>query len=355
MADIDHADGENGQQSSLMADIDQTDGEKELVVVAGGALAAPYVAQSKKRKRTAIYENEPGLHAFARACFGRLRAPLPRIALPAPLDARTAAGEAVAAAVARGGDSRGPLRPVNETYTLDEVVDRVLQGPSARFDVEAVGACALPTGGATLLADVSRWAALLPRTREYTCIVADPPWPSRSAARRGAYDTARDAWRAPLRKLPVGRLAASSGAVVAVWVTNDRKVADWVSKTLFRAWGVRHVGTWYWLKCASDGSPVLPVDEHAERKPWEPLVVGVVNAAGAVEGGASWLRRVPVRRAVASVPGPHSAKPRLDAALAPCFRAGAPPFRGLELFGRGAFAGWTVAGDQALPLAGADA
>ena len=57
-----------------MADIDITDGENELVVVAGGTLAAPYVAQSKKRKRTAIYENEPGLHAFARACFGRLRA-----------------------------------------------------------------------------------------------------------------------------------------------------------------------------------------------------------------------------------------------------------------------------------------
>jgi N6-adenosine-specific RNA methylase IME4 len=174
--------------------------------------------------------------------------------------------------------------------------------------------------------------------------------------RRGAYDTARDAWRAPLRKLPVASLAAASGAVVAVWVTNDRKVADWVSKTLFRAWGVQHVGTWYWLKCASDGSPVLPLDEHAERKPWEPLVVGVVNAAGAVDGdawaprGASWLRRVPVRRAVASVPGTHSIKPRLDAALAPCFRAGAPPFRGLELFGRGAFESWTVAGDQALPL-----
>mgnify|MGYP001320623337 CR=1 FL=1 len=73
-----------------MADIDQTDGENELVVVAGGALAAPYVAQSKKRKRAAdapIYENEPGLHAFARACFGRLQAPLPsRVALPVPLD-----------------------------------------------------------------------------------------------------------------------------------------------------------------------------------------------------------------------------------------------------------------------------
>ena len=347
------------------SDDNEQSNDNELVVVAGGTLNAPYVApQSKKRKRAAdatIYENEPGLHAFARACFGRLQAPLPSMtALAAPVDARTAAGEAVAAAGARGGDSRDPLRPVNETYTLDEVVDRVLQGPSARFDVEAVGACALPRDGATLLADVSRWAELLPRT-DYTCIVADPPWPSRSAARRGAYDTRRDAWRAPLRKLPVGRLAAASGAVVAVWVTNDRKVADWVAKTLFRAWGVRHVGTWYWLKCASDGSPVLPLDEHAERKPWEPLVVGVVNAAGAVEDGAwaprgaSWLRRVPVRRAIASVPGPHSAKPRLDAALAPCFRAGAPPFRGLELFGRGAFSGWTVAGDQALPLAGADA
>ena len=106
MADIDQTDGENWQQSSGMADIDEIDGKNELVVVAGGSLAAPYVvAQSKKRKRATIYENEPGLHAFAFARFGRLRAPLPRIALPAPLDARTAAGEAVAAAVARGGDS----------------------------------------------------------------------------------------------------------------------------------------------------------------------------------------------------------------------------------------------------------
>ncbi len=319
-----------------MAGIDQTDGENELIVVAGGALAAPYVAQSKKRKRAAamIYENEPGLHAFARACFGRLRAPLPSMtALAAPVDARTAAGEAVAAAVARGGDSREPLRPVNETYTLDEVVDRVLQGPSARFDVEAVGACALPPDAATLLADVSRWAALLPRTDEYTCIIADPPWPSRSAARRGAYDTARDAWRAPLRKLPVGRLAASSGAVVAVWVTNDRKVADWVSKTLFRAWGVRHVGTWYWLKCASDGSPVLPLDEHAERKPWEPLVVGVVNAAGAVDGDA-WgaARRLvappragPARRRKRARAAFGEAAPRRGArALLPRGRAAVP-------------------------------
>ena len=44
LTDIDQADGENGQQSSLMADIDQTDIENELVVVAGGSLAAPYVA-----------------------------------------------------------------------------------------------------------------------------------------------------------------------------------------------------------------------------------------------------------------------------------------------------------------------
>ena len=341
-----------------MADIDQTDGENELVVVAGGTLAAPYVAQSKKRKRAAIYENEPGLHAFARACFGRLRAPLPRIALPAPLDARTAAGGRRAAA-ARGGYSRDPLRPVNgRTRWMRSSTGCCKGRRRASMSRRSARARSRPT--VRRCSPTSRAGRASAANRD-TCIVADPPWPSRSAA-RGAYDTARDAWRAPLRKLPVGRLAAASGAVVAVWVTNDRKVADWVSKTLFRAWGVRHVGTWYWLKCASDGSPVLPLDEHAERKPWEPLVVGVVNAGGAIIEGdawaprdASWLCRVPVRRAVASVPGPHSAKPRLDAALAPCFRAGAPPFRGLELFGRGAFESWTVAGDQALPLAGADA
>ena len=53
----------------------------ELVVVAGGTLAAPYVAQSKKRKRAAAtrHENEPGLHAFARACRPTVGATCTRI------------------------------------------------------------------------------------------------------------------------------------------------------------------------------------------------------------------------------------------------------------------------------------
>ena len=357
MADIDEG---AAAEEELTDRHELTDDDIDLVVAAGGSLDAPYVTQSKKCKRADAprHENEPGLHAFARACFDRLREPLPQVARPAPLDARTAAGDAVAAAVANCGAAREPLRPADgATYALDRIVGRVLDGPSARFVVDLVGPCALPPDSTTLLAAAARWADRLPTEREYTCIVADPPWPSRSAARRAAYDTRGDAWRAPLLALPVADLVAPSGALVAVWATNDKKVARWVVDTLFRAWGVEYVGTWYWLKCTSSGAPVLSIDEHAERKPWEPLVVGVVNASGALDAGtwaprgASWLRRVPARRAVAAVPGPHSAKPRLDAALASCFRPGAPPLRGLELFGRGAFAGWTVAGDQALPLA----
>ena len=148
--------------------------------------------------------------------------------------------------------------------------------PSTSTAKQLAPKCALPPDSTTLLADAARWAALLPTKREYTCIVADPPWPSRSAARRAAYDTRGDAWRAPLLALPVADLVAPSGALVAVWATNDKKVARWVVDTLFRAWGVEYVGTWYWLKCTSSGAPVLSIDEHAERKPWEPLVVGVV-------------------------------------------------------------------------------
>ena len=41
---------------------------------------------------------------------------------------------------------------------------------------------------------------------------------------------------------------ATTGAVVAIWVTNKRKYARFIQRTLFPKWGVTYLAEWHWLK-----------------------------------------------------------------------------------------------------------
>ena len=50
-----------------------------------------------------------------------------------------------------------------------------------------------------------------------------------------------------LKALPVKELAAP-GALVAVWVTNKRRLVQLVKERLFPAWMVKCVGEWTWIK-----------------------------------------------------------------------------------------------------------
>ena len=50
-----------------------------------------------------------------------------------------------------------------------------------------------------------------------------------------------------LLELPVGRLL-SPGGLVAVWVTNKRKLVESVTGRLFPSWGVTFLAEWLWLK-----------------------------------------------------------------------------------------------------------
>ena len=50
-----------------------------------------------------------------------------------------------------------------------------------------------------------------------------------------------------LVELPVARVAAD-GALIAVWVTNKKKFAQFVVDTLFPAWGVKPIAEWHWIK-----------------------------------------------------------------------------------------------------------
>jgi N6-adenosine-specific RNA methylase IME4 len=117
------------------------------------------------------------------------------------------------------------------------------------------------------------------RQAGYRVITLDPPWANKSADRGKRYPTTD--WDV-LPELPLAQLADSkAGCLVAVWVTNKHSYWEWLVNTVFPSWGAEYVTTWYWLKVCDDGAPVLPLDKHRERKPFEPLVIGVIPPSAA--------------------------------------------------------------------------
>ena len=126
------------------------------------------------------------------------------------------------------------------------------------------------------------------------------------------------------------------------------------------------------MAAAAAGSVPPAGQEEEEREYWP----AAGDPAAATAAGATW--QVPLHRVIVSVPTGHSAKPPLDGLIAACRRrtpdrradsghataAGAESVGGaagaagaaegelfgrqLELFGRAARSGWTVAGDQVL-------
>ncbi len=155
------------------------------------------------------------------------------------------------------------------------------------------------------------------RRRRFSVIVLDPPWPSKSVARSGAYSVivpgkhrqkqqqqqqqqqeggqrrrrqrrrgteggesltmaGGKAWSVSRELLRCAAAAGAlanrrRGALVGCWVTNDRKVADAVTNDLFPAMGAIPLasaksagpsptkGVVFWLKVACDGAPVTPL------------------------------------------------------------------------------------------------
>ena len=176
-----------------------------VVSVAGGVLPAPYstgalASSRKKRKReTVVHENVPGLHGFVRAALLALRGGREAEESRARdtdsercgvVEDGSELGAAVSAAVAaerrRDGSDGAVVAVSGADYALSAVADRVLDNPgedAAAVTFEGRWRGRLPPRAATLLADASRWARPLLRrgAGPYDVVVADPPWPSRSA------------------------------------------------------------------------------------------------------------------------------------------------------------------------------
>lgn len=52
--------------------------------------------------------------------------------------------------------------------------------------------------------------------------------------------------------LPVDRMLEQEG-LVAIWVTNKRKLVELVRERLFPSWGVQPLAEWLWLKVSNTG------------------------------------------------------------------------------------------------------
>lgn len=257
------------------------------------------------------------------------------------------------------------------------------------------------------LASLPHDAALLTSSgpRHWGLLLADPPWPNRSARRKGQYRTASHLVKRLLVPLAPSRRASPRGCFVCIWVTNDPAARRSVLDELFPAWGATYLTEVVWVKLAATGELVLPAD-HPQRKPLERCLVGFLGPVAAAsgrgeeqdrlvgrpwpapeEGGAASVEPCPLDgaaaeaacprpegapdggtcllgpscapfdrapRVVAAVAGLHSLKPPVEALLEPYMGllasdAGAEPTR-VEVFGRRARAGWWVYGDQAVAL-----
>ncbi|KAF7870038.1 hypothetical protein EAF04_004822 [Stromatinia cepivora] len=106
-------------------------------------------------------------------------------------------------------------------------------------------------------------------------IIADPPWPNRSALRKDAYTTASGSLGIGnlLKSLPCHHIENSG--YVGIWVTNKPSFRAMLLDQggLFDHWGIKLVEEWIWLKLTSSGEPIYDI-KGTWRKPWEILLVG---------------------------------------------------------------------------------
>ena len=174
---------------------------------------------------------------------------------------------------------------------------------------------------------------------KFDLIVMDPPWPNRSARRKGGYSISNNASdiSSLLRSLPLEDHIADDG-YVGVWITNKTIFRD-LTMELFQLWGVEFVEEWIWLKVTCQGEPICALDS-LWRKPYEILLVGK-------KGGSSMHEGVE-RRVVVGVPDLHSRKPSLKFLFEDVIQKTPGEYQGLEIFARNLTEGWWGWGNEVL-------
>lgn len=265
---------------------------------------------------TPLVENEPGLCAALTAVAARVqghnflssaRACAPNNQVIAP---------EIAAATRRQQTVDFPLRCVDlagiDVLGSPLLFSSLLHNREETKILRALGErWRLPRRSAFFLGHARRWHELAPLIGRdgYRLLMLDPPWHSKSVQRSQSYAT-RDR-RTILRDvLPAIRaLASPTACLLCVWVTNSKRVQDFVEFTLFPQCGAKLIARWYWLKLAADGSWAAGTPTSSHKKPWEVCLMGYCGTAPPPP--------LPPRLVLVCVPYQrhHSAKPSLDPLL----------------------------------------
>eukprot|EP00794_Sanderia_malayensis_P007727 gene7727-8566_t len=197
----------------------------------------------------------------------------------------------------------------------------------------------LPSFSTFFISDVEEVHCLLDLGVNYDVIVMDPPWENKSVKRSKRYDYL------PLKEiesLPIEDLA-SEGGLVVVWVTNKRKIIDFVKEKLFPSWKIELIGEWYWLKVTRHGEFVFDLDS-VHKKPYEQLIIGRKPNTNETKAYTNTEDVFPFTKFIVSVPSVlHSRKPPLQEVLEQYLPVNP---KCLELFARCLLPGWTSWGNE---------
>ncbi|EFE38712.1 MT-A70 family [Trichophyton verrucosum HKI 0517] len=178
--------------------------------------------------------------------------------------------------------------------------------------------------------------SVIPPSQKFDFILADPPWPNRSAKRSKQYITSTLSFDdLELLMGNITRKFLTSSGIIAIWVTNSGKARRAV-ESAFQAVGVNKVEEWIWVKTTVTGEMVTALD-GVWRKPYEVLIVG----------RAGWQEHGIRRRIIAGVPDIHSRKPVVRELVEKAFFDN-EEYTALEVFARYLTAGWWAVGDEVM-------
>ena len=182
--------------------------------------------------------------------------------------------------------------------------------------------------------------------RHFDLVLLDPPWPNRSAKRKGAYEQVGG--MPYVRKMLVGLDIDNyleHNALVGIWITNKDAMRHHVLGPggLFEKWNVGLIEEWIWVKTTIHGEPMFDMDSTL-RKPYEILLLG-----RAAPNSWTTMAAAPTikKRVIVAVPDVHSRKPCLKELLEP-YMPDVDDYSALEVFSRYLVSGWTSWGNEVL-------
>jgi N6-adenosine-specific RNA methylase IME4 len=183
--------------------------------------------------------------------------------------------------------------------------------------------------------------------RHFDLVLLDPPWPNRSAKRKGG--TYEQVGGMPYLKKMLLRMDLDNylehNALVGIWITNKEALREHVLGPggLFETWNVGLIEEWVWIKTTIQGEPMFDMDTLL-RKPYEILLLG-----RAAPNSWTTMAHAPTikRRVIAAVPDIHSRKPCVKELLEP-YMPDPVDYSALEVFSRYLVSGWTSWGNEVL-------